>query len=264
MNPLVFIRRKYHPLFHLRRFAIFREFQRLVDPDVRIKAPSGGCVFVKLLRDLSLVLSQGDIEKAAHDCFDQLLRHQRPDLFMDVGANVGFYSWQARNQGVPFILMFEPDLVNARLISRTIKANRYANIFLIPCAISESVGVAEFLVDHASGATGSLVDHSANATPLHSAYGMKAVVGCPTINLDAYVDYCRGKRVVLKIDVEGAEESVFVGGRRFFQEVWPWVIVECFQPSRLNWLADLGYRVGSLDDCGNYLLTPPKEMGHAP
>jgi hypothetical protein len=70
--------------------------------------------------------------------------------------------------------------------------------------------------------------------------------------------------LVLKIDVEGAEESVFVGGRRFFQEVWPWVIVECFEPSRLNWLADLGYRVGSLDDCGNYLLMPPKDMVHAP
>jgi hypothetical protein len=77
------------------------------------------------------------------------------------------------------------------------------------------------------------------------------------------VDYCRGKTVVLKIDVEGAEEFVFAGGRRFFMEVWPWVMVERFQPSRLNWLADLGYRIEGLDDCGNYLLTPPTGVRHA-
>jgi len=46
-------------------------------------------------------------------------------------------------------------------------------------------------------------------------------------------------------------------------EVWPWVIVECFQPTRLDWLADLGYLIESLDDCGNYLLTPPTGVRHA-
>jgi FkbM family methyltransferase len=160
-------------------------------------------------------------------------------------------------------MMFEPDPVNARLCTQTIRGNRYEDIFVIPCAVAGEVGVAEFVLDHASGTTGSLVDHSADPSPLHMAYGMKAVMSCPTISLDAYVDYCRSKTVVLKIDVEGAEELVFAGAIRFLQEVWPWVIVECFQPTRLDWLADLGYLIESLDDCGNYLLTPPTGVRHA-
>jgi len=115
----------------------------------------------------------------------------------------------------------------------------------------------KFVVDDASGATGSLVDHSGNRVSLHSTYGMKAAVACPTICLDVYTDYCRGKTVVLKIDVEGAEELVFQGGRTFFREVRPWMIVECFEPRQLDWLAELGYGLEPLDENGNFLLTPP-------
>lgn len=264
MNLFAYIRKTYHPLFHLRKLALFRRLQGVLDPDVWIKNPGGGGgMFVKLLRDASLIFSSAEIEPVPRERFAQLLREQRPDVFFDIGANVGLYSWHARRYAPAVILMFEPDPVNARLCTRTIQASRYKGIFVIPCAVSRDVGVAEFVLDQASGATGSLVNHSANPSPLHWAYGMKAVVSCPTITLDSYVDYCCGKRVVLKIDVEGAEEFVFAGGRRFFQEVWPWVMVECFQPSRLNWLADLGYQIERLDDCGNYLLTPPTGVRHA-
>ena len=186
-----------------------------------------------------------------------------PNVFLDVGANVGPYSWHAKSQAVPVIFMFEPDLVNARLVAHTIKTNDFQNIFLIPCAVSSAVGVAEFMVAHASSAADSLMDHSANGAFLHSAYGMKEVVACPTISLDAYPDYCRGKKVVVKIDVEGAEEWVFLGGQRFFQEVLPWVIVECFDPRHLSGLAEIGYQTESLDKNGNYLLTPPSGVLHA-
>jgi FkbM family methyltransferase len=251
------IRRKYHPLFHLRKLAAFRKLQRAIDPDVWINAPSGGGMFVKLMRDLSLILPHDGKEAATRHRFDRLLREQKPDVFLDIGANVGIYSWHAKSLGVPVILMFEPDGVNARLLARTVQANRFAGVFLIPCAVSASVGVAEFVVDHASGATGSLLDHSGNEASLHSAYGMKAAVACPTICLDAYTDYCRGKTVALKIDVEGAEELVFQGGRKFFREVRPWIIVECFEPRQLDWLAELGYGLEPLDENGNFVLTPP-------
>ena len=251
------IRKQYHPLFHLRKLPGFRKLQRAIDPDVWIQEPSGGVMFVKLLRDLSLILPHDGKEAATRHRFDQLLREQKPEVFLDIGANVGIYSWHAKSLAVPVILMFEPDGVNAQLLARTIKANRFAGVFLIPCAVSANVGVAEFVVDHASGATGSLMDDSGNALSLHSAYGMKAAVACPTICLDAYTDYCSGKAVVLKIDVEGAEELVFQGGRRFFSEVRPWMIVECFEPKRLNWLSQLGYELDPIDENGNYMLTPP-------
>jgi FkbM family methyltransferase len=188
MNLIAYIRKTYHPLFHLRKLALFRRLQGALDPDVWIKNPGGGGgMFVKLLRDASLIFSSAMIEPVPRERFAQLLREQRPDVFLDIGANVGLYSWHARRASSPVILMFEPDPVNIRLCTRTIQANRYKDIFVIPCAVSRGVGVAEFVLDQASGTTGSLVDHSANPSSLHSAYGMKAVVNCPTITLPMWI-----------------------------------------------------------------------------
>ena len=211
---------------------------------------------VKLLRDLSLILPHHGKEACNTPSVRSIASRAKTRSVLDIGANVGIYSWHAKSLAVPVILMFEADGVNARLLSRTIRANHFTDVFLIPCAVSASVGVAEFVVDHASGATGSLIDHSGNGASLHSAYGMKDAVACPTICLDAYTDYCSSKTVVLKIDVEGAEELVFQGGRRFFREVRPWMIVECFEPRQLDWLAGLGYEIEPLDENGNFLLTP--------
>ncbi len=100
--------------------------------------------------------------------------------------------------------MFEADMENARLVAKTIKANHLAEIFLIPCAVSDGVGKVEFLADSISGATGSFVDDSGNKTSLHSAYGMSDLVSVPTVSLDIYTDFCPTKKVVVKIDAEGA------------------------------------------------------------
>lgn len=211
---------------------------------------------MKLLRDLSLILPHDGKEEKTRGRFDQLLRTYTPDVFLDIGANVGIYSWHARSRGVPVIFLFEPDRVNARLLAQTIKANHFSSLFLIPCAVSNQFGIAEFIVDHASGATGSLLDHSDNASSLHSAYGMKATVSVPTICLDAYTEHCRGKKVLVKIDVEGAESQVLEGGERFFAEAKPFIIMECFEPDRLQWFQEAGYRVEPLEENGNYLLMP--------
>jgi FkbM family methyltransferase len=56
----------------------------------------------------------------------------------------------------------------------------------------------------------------------------------PAICLDAYADYCRGKKVLVKIDVEDAEGQVLEGGERFFAEIKPFIIMECFKPERLQ------------------------------
>ena len=218
-------------------------------------------MYVKMLRDLSLILPHDGKEPVTRNLFDQLLRDQKPDLFFDVGANVGIYSWQAKSRGVQMVFMFEADRVNARLLARSIRANHLAEVFLIPCAVSDGVGVVNFIVDNASGSTGSLIDHSGSWASLHSAYGMKEVVSVPTLCLDIHTDFCCGKKVVVKIDVEGAEELVFRGGQHFFSEVMPWVIVECFDSSCLDSFRRLGYQVEPTGENENFLLTPPSLVG---
>ncbi len=211
---------------------------------------------MKLLRDLSLILPHDGKEKKTGQLFDQLLCIHKPDVFLDVGTNVGLYSWLAQRRGVPVILLFEPDQLNARLLARTIKANHFGSVFLIPCAVANRFGVSEFIVDQASGATGSLLDHSDHASSLHRAYGMKTTVAVPTICLDAYTEYCFGKKVLVKIDVEGAEGQVMEGGQRFFTEIKPRIIIECFEPDRLHWFETIGYRIEPLEENGNFMLLP--------
>ena len=72
------------------------------------------------------------VESLPHVRFAQLLHEINPDVFLDIGANIGLYSWQARSIGDFVILMFEPDPVNVRLCARTIQLNRYADIFVMP------------------------------------------------------------------------------------------------------------------------------------
>lgn len=71
------------------------------------------------------------------------------------------------------------------------------------------------------------------------------------------MDFCHGKRILIKIDVEGAEASVFAGAMDLIRQTLPVIIVECFEPSKLDVMQSLGYTIQSLEENGNYLLMPP-------
>jgi len=250
------IRRRFHPLWRLRQWAWYRKVQKVVDPDVAIRMNGLKC-YLKLLRDLSLILPHQGKESSTKHAFSSLLGGGSVDVFFDVGANIGSYSWLAKEHRVRDIFMFEPDRTNCRLLMRTLRANRLEHVFLVPFAASASAGVATFYPDRASGATGSLENHRLNAHSLHAAYGMGESLAVPTLPLDLFADFCHGKRVLIKIDVEGAEASVFAGAMDLIRQTLPVIIVECFEPSKLDVMQSLGYTIQSLEENGNYLLMPP-------
>ena len=49
-------------------------------------------------------------------------------LFLDVGANIGIYSWMARKYCDGQIFMFEPDVTNCRLLLKTMIKTETKNI----------------------------------------------------------------------------------------------------------------------------------------
>jgi FkbM family methyltransferase len=140
---------------------------------------------------------------------------------------------------------------------RTLRANRLEHVFVVPFAASASAGIAQFYPDRASGATGSLENHRLNPYSLHAAYGMGESLAVPTLPLDLFADFCHGKRVLIKIDVEGAEASVFAGAMDLIRKTLPCIIIECFETSKLEVVQPLGYSIRSLNENGNYLLIPP-------
>lgn len=129
------IRHRFHPLYRLRKISLYRKIQHSIDPDVAI-AVHGFKVYVKLLRDLGLILSREGQEEKVMGVLSSLLSTSQFDVFIDVGANVGFYSWLAKKHNVSDIFMFEPDQANIRLLMRTLMANHFQNVFLVPFAAS--------------------------------------------------------------------------------------------------------------------------------
>jgi FkbM family methyltransferase len=211
----------------------------------------------RLLRNLSLIFSLD--EKEVKIAFSSILSVNRWDVFMDVGSNIGSFSWIACRHQVSFIFAFEPDPNNCRLIMKSIAQNGITNIFVLPFAVSEDLGVSSFYLDDASGSTGSLVSHGSNPFSLHAAYAVSRKVPVPTISLDSFADFCANKRVLIKIDVGGAELSVLRGALSFVKSVLPVIVCESFDPRALAELDmfSFGYSVFPLDENGNYLLSPP-------
>jgi len=196
------------------------------------------------------------LEEHAMAVFAALLREAGINTFLDVGANVGLYSWSALSVNPCLqLFLFEPDTRNIDLLHRTIRANHLDNVSLWDGAVADQAGEMDFLVDEASGATGSLVDHTANEASLHFAYGLGIRSRVKATTLDTVAERVQGN-VLVKIDVEGAERLVLQGGRKFIERHRPLILIECFDAERLGILHHDHYLRTTLDENGNFLLIP--------
>lgn len=261
MNVITYLRDKYHPLHRLRHYRWFRRLQAIVDFPVAIR---NGSIKQRVywLRDLGFVLLRDKLEEQTAKALDQVVKSYQPSLFLDVGANVGFYSWRVRNlQPTARIWMFEPDTSNAALLRSTVRENAMADVRLFEVAVSDSCGRADFVLDHVSGKAGSLVDNRQKTGSLHKAYAFAESESVECLTLDSLLPEMRGERILMKMDVEGAEEQALQGARNLLQEARPVIILECFDRSRINWLTQLDYAIHDLEEKGNYALIPNEMTG---
>ena len=139
-----------------------------------------------------------------------LLRQVLPqvDLLINVGANVGYYCCHALSLGKPVIAV-EPMPRNLHYLLRNLIANGWesqAEVF--PVALGAQASVLPMW----GGNTGaSLV---AGWASLPSGY----VTQVPVLPLDRVVgDALRGRRPLVLIDVEGAEDAVLAGAQALLQ-----------------------------------------------
>ncbi len=125
------------------------------------------------------------------------------DVLVNVGANVGYYCCHALSLGTP-VIAFEPVERNLRYLCRNIKINGWSNAEIYPIALSNSVGVSEIY----GGNTGaSLVKGWAGAPESY-------VTLVPSSTMDLVLGTrLQGKKVLLVVDVEGAEKWVVQGAK---------------------------------------------------
>lgn len=127
------------------------------------------------------------------------------DVFVDVGAHLGLYSVLAAHAGKPGPLIFavEADPYNAQALRYNLREASSSKVRVIQAAASDAEGSAPMLISQSTIGS-SLVIGRRNV-------GAAVLREVKTIALDSVLPSAPAQRLLVKIDVEGAELSVLRG-----------------------------------------------------
>jgi FkbM family methyltransferase len=143
----------------------------------------------------------------------------------DVGANVGFFAFAAAGLAGSSgrVVAVEPDawLVTQLRRSAGRLSAQAAPVDVVPCAISDRVGIAHFQVASSSLAA----SHLATTSGSPVAGAPRRTDSVASLTLDVLLDHLPPPNV-LKIDVELAELDVLRGGETLLREHRPILLIE--------------------------------------
>jgi FkbM family methyltransferase len=164
----------------------------------------------------------------------------RPELFLDIGANYGTHSLLMAAHGVPTIA-FEP-LPECVAYARRLAGENEVDVRFVNAALGEQPGTLEFAYP---------ARDTWLATALVSDDDPELVrTSAPVFTLDDFADETKGKRLLIKIDVEGLEAAVLAGGGRVLDQQ-PTIVFESNPGAdrRATWnaLAAKAYAVAALE-----------------
>jgi FkbM family methyltransferase len=162
---------------------------------------------------------------------DKLLELVRPgDVVYDLGANIGWYSLLAARRVGPGgqVVAFEPAIENAAHLQRNAASNGFANIVVVPAAVSDRNGWAMFLN---RGSLESRLEESDDdaqakrrASQVRESRGRTPV---PMVTLDAWISAAeQAPPSLVKIDIEGAEIGALGGMKATLRTAKPMLIIE--------------------------------------
>lgn len=173
----------------------------------------------------------------------ELVSQNRITHFFDIGANFGLYS--VLLAGVPHlesILAFEPLPRNADQLAANLYLNGLDELVTVHrIALSDQDTWMDLFVD--AGSTGVSTLDPGRLERDSSVYDARVRV--MTRTLDGMSDL-EGARVLLKIDVEGAELAVLNGMRAFLSANQVWMQIETMPGTRsevARFMNEAGYRV---------------------
>ena len=192
------------------------------------------------------LLYMGDLEPRVSHFARSFLR--AGDCVLDIGGNVGWFSIVARSAVGPAgtVHAFEPQPRIAALFRASLAMNKMDNVTVHELALSDKNGSADFYVLAGNFGAGRLAEVSGEKW---------STIRVKTVDASAYLTSLDLPHIrLVKIDVEGHEETVFNNAREFFERAKPDAIIfESLGDEPLlnrpicKLLAKLGYRILSFD-----------------
>jgi len=157
-------------------------------------------------------------------------RRYRPDMFIDVGANIGLYTCVlGRAHAARRLLAFEPDGRNFARLSENIASNGLADVV---DARSVAIGAAKGTASLIPGTPGnSGLTKLGDASPAHA-------LSVDVIALDDELNV-RNSMICVKIDVEGYELEVLAGAVNLFQSNGGYAQIECHGDDRATEIIEI-------------------------
>lgn len=215
-----------------RRWRDASMFQRMMPVQTPLGFKLGG----------NLQMQEGTFEPESVVIIRKLL--QKADVFIDIGANIGYYTCIAQTMG-KYTISVEPLSQNLAYLYANLMANAWHNVEVLPVALGSEVGIAT-LYGASTGA--SLVKGWANMSPL-----LQNTVPVTTLDL---VLGCRfsDQSLVIKLDVEGAEYSLLQGASQTLQRSTSpiWVAEVSFSGSHPGQNPNYRQTFGLFFDLGYY------------
>ena len=158
---------------------------------------------------------------------------------IDVGANYGLYalSMAGKVGADGHVWAFEPASSTVSFLKRSITLNKFSNVTVIQCALSNRTGTAKLGLDR---------NTELNTLCLENG-GMLEIEDVALTTLDRYTAEHGWERIdFVKLDAEGEESNIISGGAAFFAKESPLVMYELEQGPKTNdapirQFEDLGY-----------------------
>lgn len=140
--------------------------------------------------------------------------------FVDVGANVGYYSLLALSKGCP-AWAFEPQPKLAKRIEASARLDNVSDhaFTVTAAAVGAEKGELELVVPLHHGMNASI------AKPSHSPHGEQESYLVPVLPLDTVADWQKNRPLLVKVDAEGAEPLVWQGMQRLFTRPEPTTVL---------------------------------------
>jgi len=223
LNNRLFLTLYRHTIYRSAKYREWREIRsrRLYDTPFgfRLMSPRQG---------INLSMQDGTFEKEEVALVQSLL--EKTDVFIDVGANIGLYTCIARQKEKRTVAV-EPQPRNLACLYATLSANGWPDVEIFPMGLSDTPGLVKLYGD--TGPSASMLEGWAG---IDSSF----VQVIPVTTLDAITGKRFDKeRILIKVDVEGAEHTVLQGARDIIQRTPRpvWMIEICLHehhPGGLN------------------------------